>query len=129
MGFDPAEMVGFKAYEYFHPEDLMATSSCHTQCKLIPQYTHSDSRDTNTRQLDFPLKRSIPFDVLPSVHTHNGSLYKGALYLAIGLHVKFNNNHCNPVASLGRAILHVYIVCGCAICTCRGNDMTTSISC
>lgn len=33
LGFDPAEMVGLKAYEYFHPSDLLATSSCHTTCK------------------------------------------------------------------------------------------------
>nr|QIA61845.1 hypoxia-inducible factor 1-alpha-like protein [Halichondria panicea] len=29
LGYDPSEMVGLRAYEYFHPEDLTATSSCH----------------------------------------------------------------------------------------------------
>lgn len=47
LGFDPAEMVGFKAYEYFHPGDLMATSSCHTQCKLMFHSIHIiKQRDT-----------------------------------------------------------------------------------
>ena len=35
LGFDPAEMVGQKAYEYFHPCDLLATSSCHSQCEYV----------------------------------------------------------------------------------------------
>lgn len=33
LGFDPSDMVGLKAYNYFHPLDLTATSSCHTNCK------------------------------------------------------------------------------------------------
>ena len=35
LGFDPAKMVGAKAYDYFHPEDLLATASCHTNCELL----------------------------------------------------------------------------------------------
>ncbi len=33
LGYDPSEMVGLRAYEYFHPEDLTATSSCHMNCE------------------------------------------------------------------------------------------------
>lgn len=29
LGYDPVEMMGIKAYQYFHPSDLQATSSCH----------------------------------------------------------------------------------------------------
>ena len=33
LGYDPSEMVGLRAYQYFHPEDLTATSSCHMNCE------------------------------------------------------------------------------------------------
>ena len=33
LGYDPSEMVGLKAYQYFHPEDLTSTSSCHMNCE------------------------------------------------------------------------------------------------
>jgi len=33
LGYDPSEMMGVKAYQYFHPEDLSATTSCHMNCE------------------------------------------------------------------------------------------------
>ncbi len=40
LGFDPARMVGEKAYNYFHPEDLLATSSCHTNREYTCNYNY-----------------------------------------------------------------------------------------
>jgi len=32
VGYDPAELLGKKGYDYFHPLDLVATSHCHAKC-------------------------------------------------------------------------------------------------
>ena len=35
LGYDPAEMVGLKVYQYLHPEDMSqeTLSKCHANCK------------------------------------------------------------------------------------------------
>ena len=35
VGYDPAELLGKKGYDYFHPMDLVATSHCHAKCEYV----------------------------------------------------------------------------------------------
>ncbi|XP_019850799.1 PREDICTED: single-minded homolog 2-like [Amphimedon queenslandica] len=76
LGFDPAEMVGFKAYEYFHPGDLMATSSCHTQL-LVKGRSHSPCYRFMARSGDWVWVRSKSCVTYDSItHLPNGlSIY------------------------------------------------------
>ena len=75
LGFDPADMVGLKAYEYFHPLDLQATSSCHTNREnpsmhSLPKWTYVCevlSRVAKTPSVESLLRCKQPFTVLHSI--------------------------------------------------------------